>query len=223
VLPADNAKLWDTYYTDVYKDFRESTKQLEQIDVKGQGIEAVTKRVNEIAAEENKLREAKTTARREKIYVAYDKNNDGNIDESEAQTLVREYMQAKRKVLAEDIETDFEPLVLACGPLLSSIGAPEPFKVTFIEKLKENYAKTKPTLLKVATQILDRYHSNAAIARLAKDLITKLDTDKDGKISRAEFNKDWRKVIDEILGFDVIGARLTDMMVKLLESMIKKK
>jgi len=205
-----NANMWEEVFKEDTKESAAVTKTvLGQASSKGQ---LTPLQLQELAESELKKFEGQRKLMFGKIFATYDTNHDDSLDLKETKALMKECLMSQKSYLPATIDSIYATALSAATAMLKGSMTPAELEATE-NLLKNKFTNMKKKVLARANKQMDGMIADSE--NLATQFFTKMDENKDGKISREEFSKHYDKASGEVMNKQVLTELIQQSLVSL--------
>jgi len=202
--------MWEEVFKEDTKESAAVTKTvLGQASSKGQ---LTPLQLQELAESELKKFETQRKAMFDKIFSTYDANNDDSLDMKETKALMKECLSSQKTYLPSTIDSIYSTALSAATAMLKGSMSAQELKDTE-NLLKNKFANMKKKVIANANKVMDGMIADSD--NLASAFFTKMDENKDGKISRDEFSKHYDKASGEVMNKQVLTTLIQQSLFSL--------
>jgi len=213
-MGGSNAKLWTSLFEQSTKEAAEVTRSVMakvQDNMKQSAAQLTTAAVDEtkikqMVEEESQKFDKQRSEMFEKIYKAYDVDKNGLLDQKECKQLVKECLISQKTFMPTQVNVLLETTIKSSVDTMKVMGVKGPDLEDAKKEITESIRAMKGKLVQAAEKLMEAMIKDAE--NLAMQLFTKLDTNKDGNVSKQEFLTGYHRASSEMFNMSQMMNQL---------------
>eukprot|EP00823_Brevimastigomonas_motovehiculus_P003138 TRINITY_DN187_c0_g1_i1.p1 TRINITY_DN187_c0_g1~~TRINITY_DN187_c0_g1_i1.p1 ORF type:complete len:219 (-),score=47.59 TRINITY_DN187_c0_g1_i1:279-935(-) len=206
-----NTKLWQQVFTDASEQTRKVADAImkKATDQMEKNVTVDVSSMKKLVEEEAKKFDADNTAMLNKIYATYDTDKSDSLDSKEVRVLFKESLKGQKEYLPKQVDSLFDITKKSALDMAKRLGEEEDNLKDLAKVFDDSMKSVKQATLASLNKLVDECISNSE--KLADELFKKLDDNGDGKISKDEFLKNYKKATQELVNIEQVANQFKNV------------